>query len=268
MPIDETVFRPGDDTNVILRKILATLHGSGGSSNIVTVAGGNLSSPQDVRVVSGGGGAVTVADGADVTLGAKADALNANPATSGSAIAFLKGVLAELITIQSDTAGIEALLVTNNNVGGYTTGIKDTTAVSTSPAYTAGDAVGAKRTIANAVRVSGGTGILESIILLDRANQKAAMELFIFDSDPSAATITDNTAFVFSTDDLKVIARVSIAATDYVTINSKAVATVKGLGIALKASGSTSLYAALVTTGTPTYAATTDVQLIYGILQD
>jgi hypothetical protein len=67
---------------------------------------------------------------------------------------------------------------------------------------------------------------------------------------------------------LKVIARVSISSGDYVTINSKAVAVVKGLGIALKASGSTSLYAALVTTGAPNLAATDDIQLIYGILQD
>lgn len=42
---------------------------------------------------SGGGGAVTVADGADVTQGAKADAAVTNPASSGSVIAFLKGLL-------------------------------------------------------------------------------------------------------------------------------------------------------------------------------
>jgi DNA-binding phage protein len=153
------------------------------------------------------------------------------------------------------------------NVGGYTTVIKDTTAVSSSPAYTAGDAVGGKRTIANAVRTPG-TGILESITILDRANQKAGMTLFIFDADPTVATITDNAAFVFSTDDLKVIAQINIGASDYVTTNSKAIAQKTGLGVALKAASGTTLYAALVTTGTPTFAATTDVQLEYGILQD
>ena len=90
----------------------------------------------------------------------------------------------------------------------------------------------------------------------------------IFDADPSAATITDNAAFVFSTDDLKVLARISVSATDYVTLNSKAVATVKGIGAVLKAASGTSLYCAVVTTGTPTYAATSDVQVIFGILQD
>jgi hypothetical protein len=94
------------------------------------------------------------------------------------------------------------------------------------------------------------------------------MTIFIFDSDPSSATITDNAAFVFSTDDLKVIAQISIAAGDYVTTNSKAYAQISGLSIPVKAASGTSLFAAVVTTGTPTFAATTDVQLEVGILQD
>src|SRR6202012_711885 len=42
------------------------------------------------------GTAVTIADGAAVTLGAKADAAITNPATAGSVIAFLKGMLTQL----------------------------------------------------------------------------------------------------------------------------------------------------------------------------
>jgi len=157
--------------------------------------------------------------------------------------------------------------LTTGNVGGFTTVIKDATVVSTSPAYSAGDAVGAKRTLANAVR-SAGTGILQTVAILDRSNQKAAMTVFIFDADPTNATITDNAAFVFSTDDLKVIAQVNIAASDYVTTNSKAYAIISGLSIPVRAASGTSLYCAVVTTGTPTFAATTDVQIEVGILQD
>lgn len=243
----------------------------------------------------GGGGAVTIADGAAVTIGAKADAPATNTALPGSIVGFLKGISFLLqsgafTVIQPSAPAFHATVEQGNasdlnatvvsptaanflatvvgNVGGYTTVIKDTTAVSTTPAYSAGDAVGAKRTIANAVRTSGGTGILESFTILDRANQKAPMTLFIFDADPTNATITDNAAFVFSTDDLKVIAQISISASDYVTTNSKAIAQKTGLGVSLKAASGTTLYAALVTTGTPTFAAITDVQLEYGILQD
>jgi hypothetical protein len=156
----------------------------------------------------------------------------------------------------------------SGNVGGKTTAIKDTTAVSTTPAYTSGDAVGAKRTLTNVFLSSGGTAILESITVLDRANQAAALEIIFFDSDPTNATITDNAAFVYSTDDLKVLGRVSVAASDYVTLNSKAIATLKGIGLTLKGNATTSLFVAVVTTGTPTYAATTDVQITFGFLQD
>jgi hypothetical protein len=254
----------------------------------------------------GGGGAVTIADGADVAVGATTDSPATNTALPGTVMGWLKGISFLLqsgsfevkqasapqlnatvvqgnganlnaTVVQAAAANLNATVVQATaanlnatvigNVGGYTTVIKDTTAVSTSPAYSAGDAVGAKRTIANAVRTQG-TGVLESVTILDRANQKAGMTLFIFDADPSAATITDNAAFVFSTDDVKVIAQVNIASSDYVTTNSKAVAQKTGLGVALKVASGTTLYAALVTTGTPTFAATTDVQLEYGILQD
>jgi len=283
MAADETTFKPGDTDNNLLRKILMTLLNAGGGT--------------------GPASNVAIADGADVAEGAKADAAVTNPVLSASQIALLKGILSfeslnssTLATIGTNTGstvtgvgapadaavtnpasnasviaalkGLLSLTTTNNNVGGYSVALKDTTAVSTS-VYTAGDAVGGKRTITGALRTSNGSGILESITILDRANQKAAMELFIFDADPSAATITDNSAFVFSTDDLKVLAHITIAATDYITIDSKAVATLKGLGITLKgANGNTSLFAALVTTGAPDYVATTDLQLIYGILQD
>lgn len=236
----------------------------------------------------GGGGAVTVADGADVTQGEKADAANTDSTSAWSVVSLLKGIWAKLAgTLVTSNTNIDVALstrlkpadtlaavtsITNTvtvagNVGSFTTVIKDTTAV-TAAAYSAGNAVGGKRTLANAVRVSGGTGILQSVTLLDRANQKAAMTLFIFDADPSAATLTDKTAFVFSTDDLKVVAQVPINAGDYVTTNSKAFVTYGGLGIPVKAASGTTLYAALVTSGTPTFAATTDVQLEVGILQD
>jgi len=338
MAADEKTFKPGDTDNNLLRKILMELNDgldiSGGTINIpgninATVVGGSLTSA----------GAVTIADGAAVTLGAKADVAVASPLTDPATLISLQRSIISLlgsiattsntiqtriptslgaktaagsfsVTVATDNATATAPLGTRlstgaafydaaktgqlpsalgqaaaagslsvviasdqiaglNNVGGYTKTIKITPTVSTSPAYTAGDAVGGKETLTAALRTSNGTVILESLVLLDRANQKQPMEVIIFDADPSAATITDNTAFVYSTDDLKVVARISIAATDYVTLNSKAIANLRGLGVAIKGNdSSTSLYAALVTTGTPTFAATTDIQLSFGFLQD
>jgi hypothetical protein len=225
---DENDWKPGDDTNVILRKILTRLanlsSGGGGSGGAVTVTSGNIIVDDVV------GGNIVVDD-----------------------------VVGGNITVDD---------ITDGNVGGFSTSIKDTTAVSASPDYSIGDAVGGKRTLASAVRVSGGTAILEDIILLDRANQGPGLEILFFDADPTSATITDNSGFVFSTDDLKLIARVTIGQSDWTSLNSKKYAHIKSIGALLKAASGTSLYVAIVATTAYNAAATDDMQVIYKFLQD
>ena len=89
-----------------------------------------------------------------------------------------------------------------------------------------------------------------------------------FNASPAAATTTDNAAFVYSTDDLKEVARVPIAASDYVTINSKAVANLSNLGRQVYATTGTSLFVVFVTDGAPDFVATTDLQISYSFLRD
>lgn len=153
-------------------------------------------------------------------------------------------------------------------VSGSTDILSPSITVSTS-AYSANDVVGGKITVPNAMRVSGGTGILQSLCIIDKANQKAALEILIFDSDPSSGTYTDNGAFTWNaTDGAKLIRRISVAASDYATFGTAAIADISPGGKVLKATGSKNLYAVIVTTGTPTYAATTDLAVRWGILQD
>lgn len=59
-----------------------------------------------------GGGPATIADGSDVTQGAKADAAVTNPASSGSVIALLKGLLTKL----AGTLSVAAPAVTQHSV--------------------------------------------------------------------------------------------------------------------------------------------------------
>lgn len=108
MAIDETIWRPGDDTNVILRKILmATLAGGGtsggGVASAVTVTSGSLTSA----------GAVTIADGADVAEGSRADATETNPANVASVISLLKGVLT---AVNVPAAGSTSLTTIDNSI--------------------------------------------------------------------------------------------------------------------------------------------------------
>jgi hypothetical protein len=132
--------------------------------------------------------------------------------------------------------------------------------------YAAGDSIGGKITLTSAVRVSGGTSLLYHIHIMDRSNQKPTGNILIFNADPSAATITDNAAFVYSTDDFKEVARIPVTAGDYVTINSKASADLPNLGRQVKPASGLNLYAVFVTDGAPDFVATTDFQIIFKLL--
>lgn len=152
-------------------------------------------------------------------------------------------------------------------VGGNSTRITPSITVSTT-AYAAGDSIGGKITLTGALRAAGKGVVLTDIVILDRAAQSPTGTIILFNADPTAATITDNAAFVFSTDDLKVIAAIPVAAADYVTINSKAVASIAPPPRTLTAASGTALYAAFVTTSTPTFAASTNLQVSFGLLRD
>lgn len=172
------------------------------------------------------------------------------------------------VTLASDSDALPA----GENVIGATVGkssnVTVNPTVSTSPAYTAGDSIGGKFTLTGALRVSGGSGYLQSIMILDRANQKPAGTILIYNADPTNATLTDNSALSNSTDDQKIIASIPVAASDYTTISSKAYANLSSLGRGVKAASGTTLYASFVTTSTPTFAATTDLQLVFSFLLD
>lgn len=152
-------------------------------------------------------------------------------------------------------------------VGGRTLFVTVAPTVSTTPAYSAGDNIGGKLTLANALRKSGNTAFIHSIQITDRSNQKPTGSIVIFKTDPTAATLTDNAATVFSTNDFDVIAIIPIVATDYTTINSKAYATLVPAKAVFATTGTT-LYAAFVVTSTPTFVATTDLQIVFSFIQD
>lgn len=143
---------------------------------------------------------------------------------------------------------------------------KATPVVSVSPAYSLGDLIGTKLTLAGP-----GYGIVESIILVDQANQKSAIDVVFFQSNPTATTFTDNGALdIDDTDMLRIIGTVSILAANYISLADNAVATIQcNLPYYLNPdgqNGAISLYACLVARGTPTYVATTDVQIGVGIV--
>ena len=169
------------------------------------------------------------------------------------------------IGVSSITAGETHI----GEVGGSTDQISPTVTVDTA-AYSAGDVIGGKLTLTNAMRVSGGTGLLQSLLLIDASGtQKPALEILIFNSDPTASTLTDQATISVHADDVsKVIRKIDISASDWTLIGSKYYADLSPGSRVLKASGSRNLYAAIVAVGTPTFAAATNLSIRFGILRD
>lgn len=127
-------------------------------------------------------------------------------------------------------------------------------------AYTASDVVGGLLTFS--LPSASGSGALCQFRLTDAANQKEPYTLYLFDAAPS--TIADDAAAALTIADLKkCIARVDIAAADYTTINSLAIAIVdvveENAAIFYKTDGKGNLYGYLVAGDTPDYAAATDL---------
>lgn len=137
-------------------------------------------------------------------------------------------------------------------------------------AYTSGDCVGGVLTLDAPVSDVNGTCILKSIVVKDNANQNADLTVLIFNSNPSGATTTDNSAFAWgSTSFPKCVGRFNVSASDYESINSKSIANVDTIASPIQSDGSVLLYAVVITTGTPTYAANaTTLYVTFNFLVD
>lgn len=155
-------------------------------------------------------------------------------------------------------------------VVGAATTVTLTPTISTT-AYTAKDGIGGKQTLANAVRISGGVSILQSVMVIDKANQKAALTILLFDADPSGSTLTNDAEPNIAAADIgKIIRKIDIAAADYGTVDHAgtdfAVAEITALSKVVKAASGTSLYALITTSGTPDYGADGDLILRFSFL--
>lgn len=114
-----------------------------------------------------------------------------------------------------------------------------------------------------------GTGTIVNVMVTDKAAQTATIDIVFWDSNPSATTFTNNTALtVHDTDLLNIIGVITIDTwTSFAASSVGRPANSTAIPFKL-ASGDTTLYATMITRGTPTYASTSDLLLRVGIYQD
>ena len=127
-------------------------------------------------------------------------------------------------------------------------------------AYTAGDAVGGLLTFANAASISGGSGYIVDIIIVDNAGQNVPYELHLFDRTFTA--MADNAAWDPSDADMQNwLGFINVATSDRAAgSNNSGSNKTSGQRMPKKyILNGTSLFGQLVTRGAPTYAATDDI---------
>lgn len=128
----------------------------------------------------------------------------------------------------------------------------------TAGAYTTGKALGGLLTFSDLV--TGGYSKLISAVLLDKGNQKAAIDLLLF-NQTFTPTADAATIAISAADFANMIGIISFAAADYATVGSSAnaIATEKNLNLPLLGSVNNNVYGQLVVRGSVTYASTSDV---------
>jgi hypothetical protein len=147
--------------------------------------------------------------------------------------------------------------------------VQVTPTISSSPAYTSGDCIGGLQEITNAARVSGGSGVLQAVTILDKTQaQRSAIDLLFFDRSVTVAG--DNAAVATSDADMAYCLGV-ITIGPYNTawpgtpLNSLSTLININLPFVLTA---TSLYCQAVARSTPTYTSTSDLIFSYLIYRD
>lgn len=139
--------------------------------------------------------------------------------------------------------------------------------VSTTPAYTAGDAIGGELVFANASRVTAQTSHLLRVQITDKAAQSPDLELHLFAAS-IAGTYTDNAPFDPTDADLAdYLGTVTVAAADWKVLTDNAVADVAA-DLPFKPNATTNLYGYLVIRSAETYVSSTDLAVTVLIRQD
>lgn len=98
------------------------------------------------------------------------------------------------------------------------------------------------------------TVILQSIVVLDKDDQGAALDFIFLNASQSLGT-EDSAPNISDANAEKVLGHVSVLGAHYLDLGGSKLATVAPIALPLKLLvGTTSLYCAISTTGTPTYA--------------
>lgn len=137
--------------------------------------------------------------------------------------------------------------------------------ITASSAYVANNCVGG-RLIFNNILGGQQSGVVQSITVACKTTQTTGYKLYLFTANPSNTTVSDKTAVTLNPLDLpNLVDVITLGAADSSLTATLNVADNIGRAVV---SPTTNLYGILITTGTPTYVAISDLYVTVTVLQD
>lgn len=193
---------------------------------------------------------------AELQLGGFLDKASVKRAVKGVTILNQDGTVASL--------GGGALSAGENHIGqvGGTTQVSSATPIVSTAAYASGDIIGTLMTFAGMARASGGTGMLQDVVIHSKSLQSFAAELWVFHTNPAGTTVTDNAVFDLAAVDYDKVATVIPVFTWYNGGATRCICTAPQLARAYKVGTGTDLFGILVARATPTLASTSDLKVV------
>lgn len=149
-----------------------------------------------------------------------------------------------LTLVTPDGTGAAPVSATNPIPTGGNVGIISAVPTTAAGAYLAGDVIGTLMAFATSTLVAGGSGLIQAVTVASKLALTAAMDLVLFNAEPTNSTFTDNGALAVNVLDFsKVIGVVHI--TDWTNLGTPGVAQANNLALPYSLVG-TSLYGVLV----------------------
>jgi hypothetical protein len=136
----------------------------------------------------------------------------------------------------------------------------------TADAMDAGDVLAATQEVPNAVKEIDLGGMLESLVVIDADDVKGEMDVFLLSANVSMGA-EDAVPGITDANAVHVLGHINVPAANFEDLGGVGVATVRNIGLPIiPAAGTTSMYVAVITPGTPTHTAA-GVTLRFGITQ-
>lgn len=142
------------------------------------------------------------------------------------------------------------------------------TVTTAAAAFHDNDQIGTVMEIPGLMEETKGKAILRSLTLLDKAAQKSELDILFFSENPTNAVASNDAASISDAEMAsKFLGHVKILATDYEDLAACSFATKQNLSLLLECNTdrSQSIWALVVSRGTPTYGSTSDLVFKLGV---